>query len=82
MNLANEIWKLIRDVILVLVGTVIVGGIVFGKVSPSVSPMLIPLAYACFALPSWLRSDERKQRNRRSRNSSSNGAGSRHENGR
>jgi len=60
MTLANEIWKLARDVLLVLTGIFLTTALVLGLVPTIIAPSLVPLTFLLFALPSWLRSDERK----------------------
>lgn len=73
MNAANEIWRLARDILLVLTGIFITVALALGKVPPEIAPTLVPLTFGLFALPTWLRSDERKQRESQNRNASSNG---------
>lgn len=59
MKLANEIWKLLRDI--ALVGTGCVGLlVVVPSVQPTVALELIPACGALFVLPWYLRRDERE----------------------
>lgn len=80
MNLANEIWRLVRDIILVLTGVFIVILLALGKVPVAIAPTLVPLTFGLFVIPAWLRNDERRQREERDRAARTNGNG-RPENG-
>jgi hypothetical protein len=64
MDLAERIWRLVRDVILLLLGVFVVVMLALGAVPPEVGPSLVPVAVGLFALPAWLRRDERKERER------------------
>lgn len=61
MNLADDIWRLIRDILISLCGVFLVIIIGLGKVDPSYVPALVPLILGLFAAPKWLRDDERKR---------------------
>lgn len=62
MSRAWEIWRLVRDVMLVLLGGVIVVCMAFGITPAAAAPSLVLLAGGLFALPGWLRKDERNER--------------------
>lgn len=61
MNLADDIWRLIRDILIALCGVFLVVMIGLGKIESSYVPPLVPLILGLFAAPKWLRDDERKR---------------------
>lgn len=75
LNFANELWKLIRDVLLVLSGIFLLIMLATGHVPPNIAPLLVPVCGGLLALPSWIRSGERKQQDSERKAASSNGIG-------
>ena len=61
MNLADDIWRLIRDILIALCGVFLVVMIGLGKIEANYVPPLVPLILGLFAAPKWLRDDERKR---------------------
>lgn len=65
MNRANDIWRLVRDILFALAGLGLLYLLALGKVPPSVAPSLVPIAAGLCGLPVFLRSDERKRRKKK-----------------
>lgn len=61
MNLADDIWRLIRDILIALCGVFLVVMIGLRKIEANYVPPLVPLILGLFAAPKWLRDDERRR---------------------
>lgn len=62
MKKANDIWKLARDIMLVVTGVICLLLIATGVTPPQVAPLLVPVAGGLCAAPVYLRKDERNGR--------------------
>lgn len=63
MKQARELWLLIRDILFVLAGIYLLAFVTpeVAKTSPEVALAIVPVAGGLFALPSYLRRDERER---------------------
>lgn len=62
MKRAWDIWKLVRDITLTLLGTALLLLAGLGLAPAAVAPLLIPGAFGLVAAPYYLRRDEREQK--------------------
>lgn len=74
MNRADDIWRLVRDILIALCGVFLVVMIGLGKIEADYVPPLVPLILGLFAAPKWLRDDERKRQEQSERDAKLNDA--------
>lgn len=64
MDRYERTWRLVRDILLTVLGAAVVVVALSGTLPPNVAPGALPFAAALFAAPKWLRDDERKRQER------------------